>query len=100
VVPGTDRIRFIAAWQQAAEHQGRENGPTLLALPVDSWRATMNANPALRTWGTLKFLVEAVHDGLHYAPATALERAAVIIDYAADVDVPEPGFRQALQGQA
>jgi tetratricopeptide (TPR) repeat protein len=95
-----DRIRFIAAWQDAEEAQGREYGPILFAMPVGAWRSAMDDNPAFRAWGTLRFLVDRVHECLYEGPHVALERAAIIVHYAPYVDVPEPGYKIALQGLA
>lgn len=98
--PALDRIRFIAAWQEEAEAQGRRDGPALLALPIASWRTAMDQDPAFRTWGTLRFLVDHVHNELYQGPLDVLERIAIVVDYVDDVEVPEPGHRTVLQGLA
>lgn len=97
---GLNRIRFVAAWQDAAQAQGRKSGALLLALPVGAWRSAMTDDPALRTWGTLRFLVDHVHNELYQGPLEVLERIAVIVEYVDAVDVPEPGRRVVLQGLA
>lgn len=95
-----DVIRFHASWLKAARAEGEEFGPKLLALPVANWREEMNAEPRLRSYGTLAFLLDAIHGDLQEHPARAFERIVVVREYVDAASAPTPSFLIWLSGVA
>jgi len=88
----TDRTlrEFQAAkeWLSAEEEAGRQYGPVLLTLATGRWRSEMNRDENLRRYGTLRFLLGVIRGDLFQYPVQARERAAVVIEYVEEVDVP------------
>jgi tetratricopeptide (TPR) repeat protein len=89
-----------SGWLRAEEEAGEVYGTQLLAIPTARWRSEMDAEPNFRRYGTLRFVIDAIHEQLCYYPLDARERAAVVVRYIARVDVPAIEFRVMLGGLA
>lgn len=95
----TDVAR-ASAWLRAEEEAGDLYGKQLLAIPTARWRSEMDADPNFRRYGTLRLVIDAIHEQLYYYPLDARERAAVVVRYIARVEVPAIEFRVMLGGLA
>jgi tetratricopeptide (TPR) repeat protein len=94
------RLRFAEGWLQTEKHAGETYGPVLLRLETALWRAEMNRDPNLRRYGTLQFVLAAIHADISHYPLRARERAAIVVEYADRADVPLSQYHVALVGLA
>jgi tetratricopeptide (TPR) repeat protein len=95
-----ERLRFLDAWRRTAEETGRVHGKEIVDLPASEWWAKMASDPKYRSYGTLVYLLEKVHDDLVEQPDKARELAAVVIAFVDDVDTPDPLYREMLRGDS
>lgn len=98
--PRPEAVEFASAWLRSEKDAGRQHGPVLLALPTALWRFEMDHDLNLRRYGTLRFVLDEVHDQLYELPAEARERAAIIVDYVESTDTPNDHYRSFLGGYA
>jgi tetratricopeptide (TPR) repeat protein len=98
--PRPEDVQFATAWLAAEEESGRQYGPALLAMATGEWRSEMKLDENLRRYGTLRFLLGVIRNDLFQYPIQARERAAVVIEYTEEVDVPSPHYYYFLGGLA
>jgi tetratricopeptide (TPR) repeat protein len=88
----TDRplqeFQLVNEWLATEESAGRQYGPLLLGMATGRWRSEMSRDENLRRYGTLRFLLGVIRSDLFQYPLQARERAAVVIEYTEEVDVP------------
>src|SRR5438445_8186710 len=96
----TDRLRFQEAWRLAEEDAGRQYGAEIVALPPSQWRLEMTRDSKNRSYGTLSFLLDMVHQSLEEQPVNARELSLAVLAFVDEVDVPDPAFRIVLQARA
>ncbi|HUP61367.1 MAG TPA: hypothetical protein VNA69_13200 [Thermoanaerobaculia bacterium] len=95
-----DLINLVRNWLDLEEEAGEEFGPVLIGLPTGTWRSEMDRDSDLRRYGTLRYVLRVIREDLFQHPARARERAAVIVDYAARVEVFVEQHRVGLAGLA
>lgn len=93
-----ENVRFASAWLAAEEDAGRQHGPALLALGTGLWRSEMYRAPDFRRYGTLKHVLDVIHDELYDHPIQARERAAVVVEFVETIDVPTAHYHAFLGG--
>lgn len=98
--PGLEEVQFATAWLAAEKEAGRQYGDVLLGLATGTWRSEMNRDENLRRYGTLRFLLEIIRNDVLQYPAQARERAAIVIEYTEEVDVPSAHYYYMLGGLA
>ena len=95
-----ERVRFLETWRRTAEEAGRVHGREIADLSPSEWWAKMASDPKYRSYGTLVYLLEKVHDDLAEQPVNARELAAVVVAFVDDVDTLDPLYRETLRGEA
>lgn len=85
----SEALAFASRWLAAEKEAGRRHGPTLLGMATGLWRSEMARDANLRRYGTLLFVLEEVRRALYLSPLQARERAAVVIEFAEYVVVPD-----------
>jgi hypothetical protein len=100
VADHTQEFQFVKEWLEAEDRAGRQYGSLLLGMATGLWRSEMNRDENLRRYGTLRFLLGVIRSDLFQYPLQARERAAVVIEYTEEVDVPSEQCFHFLGGLA
>jgi tetratricopeptide (TPR) repeat protein len=66
---------------ELAAAEGMRYGPELLLASPGEWRGMMRRDPHLRSWGTLKFLLEQARARFETEPTVAREITAAVLDF-------------------
>jgi tetratricopeptide (TPR) repeat protein len=95
-----DRVIFLETWRRTAEEAGRIHGKDIVDLPASEWWEAMAGETKYRSYGTLMYLLQKVHDDLAEQPVNARELAAVVLAFVDEVETPDPLYRETLRGEA
>ncbi|MDP9191108.1 MAG: hypothetical protein M3P06_05340 [Acidobacteriota bacterium] len=98
--PIPEDVQFAIAWLAAEQEAGRQYGNILLGMATGTWRSEMNRDENLRRYGTLRFLLEIIRNDILQYPKQACERAAVVVEYTEEVEVPSAHYYYFLGGLA
>jgi tetratricopeptide (TPR) repeat protein len=98
-----DPVARITSAEQRAElavAEGIRYGPQLLLRSPGGWRGMMRGDPHLRSWGTLKFLLEQARARFETEPTVAREITAAVLDFVDDAVGPSVIHTIGLRGLA
>jgi tetratricopeptide (TPR) repeat protein len=103
VMDPTHSIQLIVAAarsERLAAEEGLHYGPLILQRPPSAWRGMMRNEAHYRSFGTLKFLLEAARSKFETEPTVAHEITSAVLDFVEDVEAPSQVQEIGLRGLA
>lgn len=85
---------------EQADAEGAEYAPRLLECPARTWRRMMRSDPHYRSYGTLKFLIDAAVARFHTEPTMMHEILAAVLDFVDETSAPSHIHHVALRALA
>jgi tetratricopeptide (TPR) repeat protein len=95
-----DRLGAIVDLDATSRAEGLKYGPRLLAEPPSMWRRLMRGKLRYRSFGTLRFLLQAARDRFETEPSIAREITSAVLDFVDDVRAPSSLHKIGLRGLA
>jgi tetratricopeptide (TPR) repeat protein len=93
-------VASVARLDDLAKEEGQRHGPLILQRPPSAWRGMMNSDPHYRSFGTLKFLLEAARSRFETEPTVAHEITSAVLDFVTTVEGPSRVHEIGLRGLA